>query len=299
VSAARLDVARLSRRRRRAPAAGGGEGIVFIDLPDCLLRARVLAGHPTSRPTFAFQPDAPNAIEHYDGLIRRLGRSANVVCIEAPGAGFSFPKRDYDFRVERIAAALQAALERLELGPYVLIAPCGGAYPSIRLANRHPELVAGLGIVQAAGWEEEKRWIRRIDSKGRMSRPLVGQAICGLSSHRLSDTWYEAALAPDTPKEPFKTTSREVLGRGGCFCLASLIQANRDAELELEPVAQPAFVLWGARDRTHARTERHSSLELAPDARYVEFADSGHSPDLEEEERFADLALGLGAEAGL
>jgi pimeloyl-ACP methyl ester carboxylesterase len=278
---------------------GGGEGIVFVDLPDCLLRARVLAGHPAGRPTLVIVPDAPNAIEHYDALVRRLGKSANVVCIEAPGSGFSFPKGDYDFRVERIAAALQAALEHLDLGPYVLIAPCGGAYPSIRLANDHPELVVGLGIVQAAGWEEEKRWIRRIDPKRQMSRPLIGQAICGLTSSRLSDTWYEAALAPGTPKEAFKATSREVLGRGGCFCLASLIQANRDAEPHLDPVTQPTLILWGARDRTHARTERRTSLELAPDAHFVEFADAGHSPDLEEEERFADLALALAAEAGL
>jgi pimeloyl-ACP methyl ester carboxylesterase len=299
VSAARVDVARLARRRRRARVADASGGIVFVDRPDCLLRARVVARHPSRRPTLVIAPDAPNAIEHYDALTRRLAASVNVVCIEAPGSGFSFPKGDYDFRVERIAAAIRAALEHLDLGPYVLIAPCGGAYPSIRLANERPELIAGLAIVQAAGWEEEKAWIRRIDPKRQMSRPLVGQAICGLSSRRLSDTWYDAALGPGAPKEAFKATSREVLGRGGCFCLASLIQANRDAEPELAPVAQPSLVLWGARDRTHARTDRRSSLELAPDARYVEFADSGHSPDLEAEERFADLALGLAAEAGL
>lgn len=298
MSAARLDVVRLARRRRRARDAGGGEGIVFIDRPDCLLRARVLARHPVARPTLVIIPDAPNAIEHYHALIRRLGRSANVVCIEAPGSGFSFPRRDYDFSIERIAAALGAALEHLDLGPYVLIAPCGGAYPGVRLANEQPELIAGLAIVQAAGWEEEKHWIRRIDPKRRMSRPLVGQAICGLSSRRLSDTWYEAALAPGAPKEEFKATSREVLGRGGCFCLASLIQANRDAEPDLAPVTQPALVLWGTKDRTHARTERRTSLALAPAARYVEFADAGHSPDLEQDERFADLALGLAAEVG-
>jgi pimeloyl-ACP methyl ester carboxylesterase len=297
MSAARLDVARLARRRRRARVAGAGEGIVFIDLPDCLLRARVLAERPGNRPTVVIVPDAPNAIEHYAALIERLGHAANVVCIEAPGSGFSFPKGDYDFSVARIAAALRAALEHLDLGPYVLVAPCGGAYPSIRLAGDHPELVAGLAIVQAAGWEEEQRWIGRIDPKRRMSRPLVGQAICALSSRRLSDTWYAAALAPGAPKEAYKATSREVLDRGGCFCLASLIQANRDAELELAPVAGPALILWGARDRTHARTERRSSLELAPHARFVEFAEAGHSPDLEDEERFADLALALAAEA--
>jgi pimeloyl-ACP methyl ester carboxylesterase len=298
MSAARLDVVRLARRRRRARDAGGGEGIVFIDQRDCLLRARVVAKHPTKRPTLVIQPDAPNAIEHYDGLIRRLAESVNVVCIEAPGSGFSFPRRDYDFRIERIAAALGAALEHLDLGPYVLVAPCGGTYPGIRLANERPELIAGLAIVQAAGWEEEKRWIRRIDPKRRMSRPLVGQAVCGLSSRRLSDTWYEAALAPGSPKEAFKATSREVLGRGGCFCLASLIQANRDAEPDLDPITQPALVLWGTQDRTHARTERRTSLDLAPAARYLEFADAGHSPDLEQDERFADLALDLAAEAG-
>jgi pimeloyl-ACP methyl ester carboxylesterase len=298
MSAARLDVVRLARRRRRARSAGGGEGIVFIDLPDCLIRARVLTRHPAARPTLVIAPDAPNTIEHYDALIRRLGRSVDVVCIEPPGTGFSFPKGDYDFRVERIAAALGAALEHLDLGPYVLIAPCGGAYPGIRLTNERSDLIAGLAVVQAAGWEEEKRWIRRIDPERRMSRPLVGQAICGLSSRRLSDTWYGAALGPGAPKEEFKATSREVLGRGGCFCLASLIQAGRDAEPDLGPVERPALIVWGGRDRTHARTEKRSSLELAPGADYVEFADSGHSPDLEEEERFAELALALAAEAG-
>jgi pimeloyl-ACP methyl ester carboxylesterase len=293
MSAARLDVVRLARRRRRAQVAGGGDGIVFIDLPDCLLRARVLAEHPATRPTLVIQPDAPNAIEHYDALIRRLGQRANVVCIEAPGSGFSFPKGNYDFRVERIASVLETALEQLDLGPYVLIAPCGGTYPAVRLANRSPSLIAGLGIVQAAGWEEEKRWIRRIDPKRQMSRPLIGQVLCGLTSARLSDTWYEAALAPSSPKAAFKATSRNVLDRGGCFCLASLIQANRDADPDLAPVTQPAFILWGARDRTHARTERRTSLELAPDAHFVELPDAGHSPDLEDEERFAALALGL------
>ena len=68
------------------------------------------------RPTLVITPDAPNAIEHYDTLTRRLGRSANVVCIEAPGSGFSFPRRDYDFSIERIAAALGSALEHLDLG---------------------------------------------------------------------------------------------------------------------------------------------------------------------------------------
>jgi pimeloyl-ACP methyl ester carboxylesterase len=297
MSATGLDVARLARRRRRAQVAGAGEDIVFVDLPNCLLRARVLARHPATRPTLVIQPDAPNAIEHYRALLDRLALSANVVCIEGPGSGFSFPKRGYDFSVAHNSAALRAALEHLDLGPYLLVAPCAATYSAIQLADDRPDLVAALAIVQAAGWEEEKRWIRRIDSNGLMSRPLLGQTICALTSTRLSDTWYEAALSPGAPKDQFKATSREVLGRGGCFCLASLIQANRNADLALPPVTQPSLVIWGARDRTHARTEKRTSLDLAPSARYVEFPDAGHSPDLEDEERFAELVLGLAAEA--
>src|ERR1700709_1739617 len=176
MGATRFDATRLARRRRRARHNGAGEGIRFFDLPDCLIRSRVVAAHPRGRPTIAIYPDAPGAIEHYERLFDLLSPSVNVVCIEAVGSGFSFPKPGYDFTVDRGIAAMRAVLEQLDLGPYVVVAPCGGAAGGLRSATRCPQMVAGVAILQAASWAEEKRWIDRIDPGGLISRPLLGQA---------------------------------------------------------------------------------------------------------------------------
>jgi pimeloyl-ACP methyl ester carboxylesterase len=298
LDATRVDAARLARRRRRAPQRGAGDGIRFFDLPDCLVRARIVARHPARRPTLAIYPDAPGVIEHYERLFELLAPSVNVVCIEAVGSGFSFPKPGYDFTMERSVATMRSVLERIGLAPYVLVAPCGGAYGAIRTAALDPGLIGGLAILQAPSWAEERRWIGRIDPGGLISRPLLGQAICAVGSGQLSDRWFRAALGPQAPLEGIQATSRGVLRRGGCFCLASLIQANCEAEFELEPVSQPALIVWGTEDRTHRRTDRRSTLGYAPHARYVEFEDAGHSPELEQSERFGKLALELVEAAG-
>jgi pimeloyl-ACP methyl ester carboxylesterase len=293
VNATRIDSARLGRRRRRATRRGAGEGIRFFDLPDCLVRARIVAGHPSTSPTIVIYPDAPGTIEHYGELFDLLTPSVNVVCIEAVGSGFSFPKRGYDFTLERGVAAMGSVLRQIDLGPYVVIAPCGGAYGAIRSAATDPDLVSGLAIVQAPSWAEEKRWINRIDSAGVISRPLLGQAICAAAPGKLSDRWFRAALGPEAELAGIQARSREVLRRGGCFCLASNIQANRGAEFPLDVVSQPTLIVWGTADPTHRRTDRRSSLAYAPQARYVEFEDAGHCPDLEQGRRFSRLALEL------
>ncbi len=278
--------------------SGAGDGIRFFDLPDCLVRTRVLARHPLARPTIAIYPDAPGAIEHYERLFDLLSPSVNVVCIEAVGSGFSFPKPGYDFTLERGTAAMRSVLERMGLGPYVLIAPCGGAYGAIRSAGTDVDLISGLAILQAPSWAEERRWISRIDPGGLISRPLLGQAICATVPGRLSDRWFRAALGPEAEIDAIQVTSRRVLRSGGCFCLASTIQANRNAEIELDAINQPTLIVWGTQDRTHRHTDKRSTLTYAPHARYVEFEDAGHCPDLERSERFSRLALELVEAAG-
>jgi pimeloyl-ACP methyl ester carboxylesterase len=298
LDATQVDAARLARRRRRAKQRGAGKDIRFLDQPDCLIRARIVARHPVGRPTLVIYPDAPGVIEHYERLFELLAPSVNIVCIEAVGSGFSFPKPGYDFTLERSVAAMRSVLERIELAPYVLVAPCGGAYGAIRTAAIDPDLISGLAIVQAPVWAEEQRWIGRIDPGGLISRPLLGQAICAVGSSQLSDRWFRAALGPQARLEAIQATSRSVLRRGGCFCLASLIQANREAEFELEAVSQPTLIVWGTEDRTHSRTDKRSTLDYAPHAHYVEFEDAGHCPELEQSERFSRLALELVEAAG-
>ena len=69
------------------------------------------------------------------------------------------------------------------------------------------------------------------------------------------------------------------------------------ADPELAVADQKALVLWGARDRTHRKTNMQSSLTYFRNAELVTFDDAGHCPELECPDRFAavlrDFVAGL------
>jgi pimeloyl-ACP methyl ester carboxylesterase len=283
VDATSLDVRRLARRARRAPTPAGYER---LELESASIRFRV---EGRGEPAVAFVPDGPNVLEHYDGLVDRLRDHHAVLRFEMPGFGFSFPRRGYAFTPEHQAGVCIEVLEHARLGPYVLAFSCSNAYVALAVAAQRPDLVAAVVAIQAPSWAQEQRWARRIDPGGVIGLPGAGQVLNAALARRLARTWYSAALPDRRRFDSFAGPAAAALGDGACFCLASLIQANRPRALAFEPVGQPALAVWGARDRTHRHSDGRSILEHVPGAEWVEFEDSGHFPELEESGRFADL----------
>lgn len=283
MDATRLDVRRLSRRARRPPTPVGYERLE-LDRASIRLRLEGRGG-----PAIAFMPDGPNVCEHYDGLVGLLAGRHAILRFEMPGFGFSFPKPGYAFTPEQQADVCAEVLERAGRAPYVLAFSCSNAYIALRVAASRPDLVAAVVAIQAPSWAQEQRWARRIDPGGVIGIPGAGQALNAILAGRLARTWYSIAL-PDRAKfESFAGPAAAALAGGACFCLASLIQANRPRHLEFGPVERPALALWGARDRTHRHSDGRSMLEHLPEAQCVEFEGAGHFPELEEAERFAEL----------
>jgi pimeloyl-ACP methyl ester carboxylesterase len=216
-----------------------------------------------------------------------------------PGFGFSFPRRGYRFTLEEQAAVCTEVLERSGRGPYVLAFSCSNAYIALRVAAGRPDLVGALVLIQAPCWEQERRWARRIDPGGVIGLPGVGQLLNALLAGRLARAWYTAALPGRAELDRFLRPASAALADGACFCLASLIQANRHHELRFDQVTQPALAVWGASDRTHRHSEGRSILEHAPGARWVEFEQSGHFPELEQSDRFVEALEGFLADTNV
>ena len=283
MSAARLETFLQTHRRARPPS---GDGVRFVELPQATLRVRVAGTGPVA---LVIVPDPPNVIEHYDRLIALLAPHLRVVCCEAPGFGFSRPAPGFDFSPASQAASMAALLARLALGPYLLAFPCFAGLVAAKLASDRPELVRGLCFVQTAAWSEELGWVRRIDRRGLMQTPWLGQLATSLGKRRVARAWYRAALPPGADPAPFLAPALAAFERGGAYCLASAFQAAcRTPAPRLGPVRQPALVVWGGADRTHRRTDKRSILEYVPRADWVDFAAAGHFPDLEQPERFRD-----------
>jgi pimeloyl-ACP methyl ester carboxylesterase len=148
---------------------------------------------------------------------------------------------------------------------------CVWNYLALTVAARRPDLVRALVVVQAPRWSEEVAWAERIDRRGVIRTPVLGQAVMAAGSRLVARRWYRAALPRGYPAHrsaAFAVPADQALRAGAVFCLASLTQAwFAGAAPDLVPVDLPAVVLWGGADRTHRHSSPGSASVYLPSGR--------------------------------
>ncbi len=281
--AANLD-AWLWRRNRRPPRPSPGQQ---LPTPHGSIRVR-RSGPPNGSPTLVLLCDPPNMVEHYDPTLAALDTVTPSVVVELPGFGFSPVNRGRGLEFHATVEAVESALQQLGDGPWVLFGPCICGFVAAEIAQRRQVPVAGLVLAQVPDVSGMQAWCDRMDPQNRLRRPWMGQILGRLGASRLTRFWYRFATAAETDHQPLTQIAERMLDAGAGYPLATMLQcwgdALRDASLQL-----PALVLWGRNDRSHATTDRHSSLRHVPGARLVELDQCGHFPDLEQPEQFAAL----------
>ncbi|HEV2146760.1 MAG TPA: alpha/beta hydrolase [Longimicrobiaceae bacterium] len=280
---ARLDSRWLAGGRSRLPSTPDTR---LVDLPAARVRVRVTG---SGGRTLVIVPDPPNTIEHYDRLIERLAPEFRVICLEAPGFGFSHPKPGFRFTLDEWASTLVELFDRLEVRAATLSMSCLGAFAALVVARRRPDQVERLVLMQIPSADEMKRWVLREDVLGIFNTPVLGQAAVRATRRLIARQWYRSALPPGADPEPYLRTTLRAFERGACFCLASGFQVFRAESPDLSGVQQPAAVLWGGADGTHRDTDRRSILTHLPHARWMEIDGCGHFPDLERPDVYLDV----------
>lgn len=272
----------LQRHRRAKPLFSGASGLRMLSVSNAWVRVRVLG---TGDETVVLVCDAPVFIEHYDNLIVRLAERYRVVCMELPGMGFSVPNARFGFTLHEQAETVEQVLRTLAVSACTLAFPCVNGYLALLLAQNAPELVRRVVVLQTPSWEEEKKWAREIDFRGRgwVATPYFGQLLVSVSRRKIAARWFAKALGNATNAADFAKLSRQALDAGCGWALASLTQAYFSAPAPvLTPISQPGLVIWGTQDRTHRATDHGSVLQYFRDAERVSFESSGHSPELEQ-----------------
>jgi pimeloyl-ACP methyl ester carboxylesterase len=240
--------------------------------------------------TIVFAADPPIVIEHYDELFRLLGNEFRVIVLEMPGFGFSMARAELGFGFSETNDLIARALRELVGGPCLLAFPCVSAYCAIDIAGRHPDLVRGLVVIQAPSWPEQLKWKHARDSSGVLMKPVIGQLVLRILRRKIPKMWFSAAVGHRERLSDLVDTANCALANGACFCLASVFQRYLSDDVPLlHPVRCPSLIVWGEADRSHRRTDKHSTLGLLPDAELVCFGEAGHFPELEEPRRFAEL----------
>lgn len=249
----------------------------------------IRVGSRQAKHTVVLMPDPPNTIEHMAALIKILEPNFQVVVFEGAGFGYSRAFLSYDFSLSHNADVITELLEKLEITNAILALTCIGALPGLVVANKYPERVSGLVFGQTPSLTEAKKWASRVDFKGVLATPFLGQIILRMLRNKISNLWYKNALSKGADRSFVVTKALLAFKKGARFSLASAFQALMiDKAVPSELVAkQPAIILWGNMDRTHRKTDKHSILELLPYGRVIELEDCAHFPDIEAPEKFA------------
>jgi pimeloyl-ACP methyl ester carboxylesterase len=127
-------------RTRRFPAPGR-----FVDIGGRRLHARI-AG--SGGPTVVFEAGISASSVNWSVLDREIAAETTICSYDRAGLGWSDPPPRGSFSAGLILRDLATLLDRLKLpGPYVLVGHSYGGLIARLFAERHPEKVGGLVLV--------------------------------------------------------------------------------------------------------------------------------------------------------
>jgi pimeloyl-ACP methyl ester carboxylesterase len=88
---------------------------------------------------------------HWSGELSRLRPERRAIAIDLRGHGQSDAPESNDYAVELLASDIEAAVNALELEPFVLVGHSMGGSAAAEYAGSHPRRVAGLMLVGSPG----------------------------------------------------------------------------------------------------------------------------------------------------
>ncbi|NBB81477.1 MAG: alpha/beta fold hydrolase [Verrucomicrobia bacterium] len=237
----------------------------------------------------AFFCDPPVTVEAYDALLEQFRKHYRVLVIELPGFGFSRPRGGSGYEFGRSVEAMEEVLQDVDTDGMILCGPCICGFVATELANRQHLPVKGLVLMQTPDMAGMLEWRKRMDPKGLLRTPFVGQSLVRATANRLSRFWLKYATARSFDPTDLVHTTVGAQKKGAAFPLATMLQRWRkgpvDGALDL-----PTLAIWGLQDRSHRNTGPECTLKHAPEAQIVSFQQCGHFTELEQPEAFSEVA---------
>jgi pimeloyl-ACP methyl ester carboxylesterase len=231
----------------------------------------------------------PTSSDDWSALLELTGG----VAPDLPGFGRTSKAGNLDYSLPAYALFLERFLDALAVPEVSLVGHGWGAAIGLLFAQRHPDRVTRLTIINAVPlldgfqWPAIARWCRR---------PAIGELLMGSINRRLlarilrsgattPEAWPEARL--EAVWDQFdQGTQRAILRLHRSVDTPALAASGEG----LATLQQPALVVWGEQDPwlapafadAYAQRLPHATVELVPGA--------GHWPWLDEPALIARLA---------
>lgn len=251
------------------------------------LRVRDSGG---GKEALVFLCDPPIMVESYDKLIECFQPRYRVIVIELPNFGFSRTASSSALTFDGAVREIEVAIGALDLDACVLFGPCICGFVAAELAARAQLPIRGLILMQTPDREGMLSWVERMDPKGRLRIPVLGQLVVRFTARRIARFWLKYATPKEFDSDCLQYATDHALVQGGAYPLATMLQlwpkGLRNVNLKL-----PALAVWGRQDRTHKETAPASTCKHIPNADVIEFEDCGHFTELEKPHQFATSTM--------
>ncbi|MFJ7217507.1 alpha/beta fold hydrolase [Amycolatopsis sp. NPDC098790] len=233
-------------------------------------------------PVLLLPGGAESCAGFFPGLVEGLP-GVRVIQYDRPGTGTSTE----DGSLAGAAAHLGSFLERLDAGPVVVVGQSLGGAVGVLLARAHPELVAGLVLLDPTP-VNDPRLCARIE---RMTRVLGRLSVVPGLGAVLGKGFRAAALRgardlrPDCAAALRRTANLDIptLARA----VVGLTEVSRSLH-ESDLPRLPSVVVTADRKPGHAVRRAHERLATALDARLVSWPGATHSVHLDHPDEVLD-----------
>ena len=253
------------------------------------------AGDPQA-PPIVLLSGHPSGVHAYDGLIERLAKSWRVIAPDYPGYGFSATPSGAPWTFDWLADVTNAFLEDLGLERYAMYMFDFGAPVGFRIAEKHPERVAGIvtqngniytdgfgpGVSALADW-----W------KDRAAGQAAVDGFLTLAGTRFQ--WEAGARDPSAIDPAAWTLDQALLDQPGRKAAAEALlwdyQNNPgrypDWQAYLREHQPPLLAIWGANDPFFIPPGAEAYKRDVPSAEVI-LLDTGHFALVEEVDTIAE-----------
>ncbi len=233
-------------------------------------------------------------------VIPRLARHYTVIAGDLMGHGRSAKPRG-DYSLGAYASGMRDLMGALGFDRGTVVGRSLGGGIAMQFAYQYPEYTERMVLVSSGGLGRDVHPLLRAATLpgSELVLPLIapswairagqslGRGLDRLGIHVRSDVTEMArgyaSLNDAEAREAFRHTLRAVIDPGG----------QRVSALDRLYLAEdmPVLLLWGQKDPIIPAAHGRHAHELIPHSRYVEFEGSGHWPQLDDPERFADALI--------
>ncbi len=246
-------------------------------------------GDVTADPPLVLLHAFPLDASMWDGVVQGLRGLGRVVTVDLPGFGAA-PLPTAAPSLDAVADAVVAALDALG-HPRATFAGCSmGGYVALAVARRHPDRVAGLGLVDTKAEAD--------GDEARANRERIALAVLGEAGTRALLPMLDTLLGATTHAgRPDVVATVGALVRGAdpaAVAWAQRAMAGRpDSTAPLPGLRVPAAVVVGEEDGVTGPDQARAMAAALPDAVLTVLPAAGHLSPVERPEPVAAALAGL------